>query len=74
MFSFIYHWFIGSAPAAAEVPLEIPPGMQVMVRPQNLVGTVSALVEDEEGTRARVVFTGARRTWVEQVSLHRIVL
>ena len=74
MFAFIYNLFFGSAPAAEEGYLEIPPGMQVMVRPQNMLGTVSALVEDDEGTRARVVFTGSRRTWVEQVSLHRIVL
>ncbi len=74
MFAFITNLFFKSSAPVDETPLEIPPGMRVLVQPENMLGTVSGLVDDGSVLRARVVFAGPRRTWVEQVSMHRIVL
>jgi len=54
---------------------EIPPETRVRVD-EGEVGTIAGFREGDDGrTRARVVFAHPiRRTWIEDVSLHRLSL
>jgi len=77
MFSLLSKLFRRPAPTPQPIrPGDpVPPGMRVRIRGEDRRGVVSAFEAGDFGEpKARVVFTGDRRTWVEQVSLHRIVL
>lgn len=52
----------------------VPPGLKVQDPHSEAVGTVSAFVDGPNGTRARVVYTGPRRTWIENVSIYKLQL
>jgi hypothetical protein len=67
-------WSLSGASGASPVP-QILPETRVQVDGGD-VGTVAALREDKDGKmRARVIFAHpVRKTWIEDVSLHRVRL
>lgn len=70
---------IFNAPVSTAAPIlpgdPVPPGLVVRVPGEPAVGTVAAFVDGPNGTRAKIVVVDKeRRTWITQVSLHRLAL